>query len=119
MGYVRRGGGHWRLLPPALPPPPTVAPACWPWRRASGWERRPDTLRGERREAAGRPRAPRAGSRASQTVPTTAPGGAAARPAARAAAGARAPWAALAWDGSAACGCLQRGGRTGMERPRG
>jgi putative transposase len=68
---VRRGGGHWRLLPSDVPPHPTVSHSCRPWRRAGVWARLHDTRRGDLREASGRQREPRAGSIDSQTVQTT------------------------------------------------
>ena len=79
-----RSGCQWRRFPTDVPPPQTVYHSCRPWRRAGVWERLPATLRGARRAASGRPREPRAGSMARQTVQTTDKGGAAARTAASA-----------------------------------
>jgi putative transposase len=78
------------MLPKGFPPPQTVSHACWTGRRAGGWERRPDTLRGDLRAVSGRTREPSAGLIERQTVQTTEKGGAGARTEASAYAGARA-----------------------------
>src|SRR5215475_2351479 len=83
-----RSGCQGRRRPTGLPPYQTVYHDLRPGRRAGVWERLPDTWRGDLREAAGRPRASRAGLIASQTGQTTAQGGAAAMTAASAAVGA-------------------------------
>ena len=94
---ILRGGGQWRRLPPDFPPHPPVYHYFRPWRRAGVWERRPDTRRGDLREASGRTREPRAGILASQTVKTTDKGGAGAMTAASVYAVASATSSSMSW----------------------
>src|SRR5262245_8615578 len=54
--YLLRTGWSWRLLPPDFPPWRSVFYYFWPWRKAGIWERIPDTLRGDLRQAEGRQR---------------------------------------------------------------
>src|SRR5262245_57982577 len=93
--YRLRSGGQWRRLPTDCPPHPPVYHYCRTWRHAGVWERRHDMRRGELREAAGRTRAPRAGSIDSQTVQTTDKGGAEARTVASVSVGASATSSSL------------------------
>src|ERR671932_1573207 len=53
--YSLRSGCQWRMLPKEFPPHQTVYPYVPTWRWAGVWEQMHDTLRGDRREASGRP----------------------------------------------------------------
>jgi putative transposase len=59
------------LLPHDLPPWRIVFYYFWHWRKAGIWEKIPDTLRGDLRQAEGRQRQPSAGSIDSQSGKTT------------------------------------------------
>jgi putative transposase len=74
--YSLRSGCQWRMLPQEFPSHQTVSHYCRTWRCAGVWERMPDTLRGDLREASGRTREPSAGIIESQTVKTPEKGGA-------------------------------------------
>jgi putative transposase len=88
--YSLRSGCQWRMLPTDFPPHQTVYHYFRTWRRAGVWERMPDTLRGDLREASGRTREPSAGIIDSQPAKTTEKGGAEAMTAASADVGASA-----------------------------
>jgi transposase len=71
-----RRGCSWRLLPPDRPPWRPVSHDFRTWRQEGTWQVRPERRRGDGRGAAGQPRQPRAGIRASPPLKTTATGGA-------------------------------------------
>jgi putative transposase len=74
--YILRGGCAWRPLPHNFPPWQIVYQYFWRWRYDGTWQRTHDLRRGDGRVAAGKRRQPSAGSRASQSLKTTAKGGA-------------------------------------------
>jgi putative transposase len=70
-----RGGRAWKLLPQDLPPWRTVYHYFWLWRRTGVWQRTPDRLREQGREAAGRNTNPSAALLDSQSIRTREAGG--------------------------------------------
>jgi putative transposase len=73
--YVLRTGCAWRFVPNDLPPWGIVYHYFWRWRKDGTWKRLNNTLRGDLRVLAGRPRQPSAAIIDSQSVKTTDRGG--------------------------------------------
>ncbi len=76
--YLLRSGCSWRLLPQDLPPWRLVYDYCRQWRQDGTWPLVHDLRRGAVRVATGKPRQPRAGIIARQSIQTTEHGGSAA-----------------------------------------
>ena len=73
--YINRTGCQWRALPHDFPPWDSVYWYFRNWKEDSTFDRLHDELRGDLRQAEGRPRQPSAAIIDSQSVETTEKGG--------------------------------------------